>query len=374
MQLKLAENIKRYRKKMELTQEGLAEAFGVTVGAVSKWENGSNVPDVLTMMELANFFNISMDELLGYDMSSKNVNDMCDAIEKFCDDHDFGSAIREANEAMTRYPHNFKVLYTCATMYYFKACDDQDNKEDAKNAIRLYEMALNHISQNTESEIGEVTIREEIANMYRRLDPEKALEQLKQINYGGMESKAIGEALMKLDRRTEALDYYSTAMILYFVNQFEASSHTALALITTGKAADIKKAMELIEAELAILDIYAIPNKVTMIHKLKSVLMLHLGWGYACLGMPDKMKDCIRQAYALAIAFDNENIRSELAESIRFSYFSKKRVTTYDSIGVSAVSGIEGFLARKPDDRYKKVVKYRKEVVDCWNEIKTEKR
>lgn len=40
MQLKLSENIKKYRKDMDLTQEGLADTLGVTVGAVSKWENG----------------------------------------------------------------------------------------------------------------------------------------------------------------------------------------------------------------------------------------------------------------------------------------------------------------------------------------------
>ena len=64
MQLKLAENIKRYRKEMGLTQDGLAEALGVTIGAVSKWENGNNVPDITTLMELANLWSrilISLD-------------------------------------------------------------------------------------------------------------------------------------------------------------------------------------------------------------------------------------------------------------------------------------------------------------------------
>ena len=73
MKLKLSENIKKYRKEMNLTQEELAEAFGVTVGAVSKWESGSTVPDIMTMMELADFFNVSMDILLGYNISSKTI-------------------------------------------------------------------------------------------------------------------------------------------------------------------------------------------------------------------------------------------------------------------------------------------------------------
>ena len=72
MQLSIGENIKKYRKEMDLTQEELAEAFGVTIGAVSKWESGSTVPDILALVELADFFSISMDVLLGYSVSSKS--------------------------------------------------------------------------------------------------------------------------------------------------------------------------------------------------------------------------------------------------------------------------------------------------------------
>ncbi len=373
MQLKLAENIKRYRKQMELTQEGLAEAFGVTVGAVSKWENGNNVPDVLTMMELANFFNISVDELLGFDISSKNVDDMCDSIEKLYDDHDFVGAMREANEAMTRYPHNFKILYTCATLYYFKATEGDDPKADAETSIRIYKQALSYISQNTISEISEFSIKERIANMYRKIDPEKALDQLKEINYDGRESALIAATLMKLDRRSEALNYYSTAMTIGFANQYELSNNTALALASTGKEADIKTALDLVETELQVLDLYAIPKKITFIHKLKSVLLIDKAWWYSCLGMIDEMKKCVEQAYALATTFDGAKAKSEITDSIKYVYFSKDMVSTHDSIGLSAVSGIEAMFKRKIEPVTEKNAKYIKNVADYWNEIKNKK-
>ena len=38
MEMRLSENIKKYRKERKMTQEQLAEVLGVTVGAVYKWE------------------------------------------------------------------------------------------------------------------------------------------------------------------------------------------------------------------------------------------------------------------------------------------------------------------------------------------------
>lgn len=68
MKLKLSENIRVYRKQRKLTQEKLAEALGVTVGAVYKWESGLSQPELSMIVELADFFDISVDVLLGVSM------------------------------------------------------------------------------------------------------------------------------------------------------------------------------------------------------------------------------------------------------------------------------------------------------------------
>lgn len=370
MQLKLADNIKLYRKKMELTQESLAEALGVTVGAVSKWENGNNVPDVMMMMELADFFNISVDELLGYDISSKNVDDICASIEKAYDRLDFDRAVKEANEAMTRYPHNFKVLYTCGDLYYYKSVERKDRKKNAETAIRIYKTALSYISQNRDPDISEFSIKEKIAVMYRRVDPEKALEQLKEINYEGRLSASIAATLMELDRREEALDNYTIALLIHFAEQYEVSTNAALALAASGKPGDIRKAIELVKAEMTVADIYAVPGKITYIQKLKSVLYIQEGWWHACLGEIGEMKRCVEEAYALATSFDRAGVTADIAASIRFNYFSKKSVSTHDSLGTTAVDGIEGIFAHEVDPTTKKNHKYMQCVIEYWNSLK----
>ena len=65
MEITLAENVRKLRKERRLTQEQLAEVLGVTTGAVYKWESGMSVPDISLIMEMADFFDTSVDVLLG---------------------------------------------------------------------------------------------------------------------------------------------------------------------------------------------------------------------------------------------------------------------------------------------------------------------
>ena len=66
MELKLAENIRSFRKERKLTQEQLAEVLGVTTGAVYKWESGLSIPEINLLVDMADFFDTSVDVLLGY--------------------------------------------------------------------------------------------------------------------------------------------------------------------------------------------------------------------------------------------------------------------------------------------------------------------
>lgn len=61
---KFGQMIKELRKKHHLTQKDLASKYNVTYQAVSKWENGLNMPDMSLIKEISKDFNISLEELL----------------------------------------------------------------------------------------------------------------------------------------------------------------------------------------------------------------------------------------------------------------------------------------------------------------------
>lgn len=71
--MNLAGNIANFRKDRGLTQAQLAEALNMTPAAVSKWETGAAVPDLDTLIALADYFRVSMDDLLGRTLEKPKV-------------------------------------------------------------------------------------------------------------------------------------------------------------------------------------------------------------------------------------------------------------------------------------------------------------
>lgn len=57
--------LKKYREAMGLSQQELADRLGVRQSTVGMWENGTNKPRHSTLIKIADFFNVSVDELTG---------------------------------------------------------------------------------------------------------------------------------------------------------------------------------------------------------------------------------------------------------------------------------------------------------------------
>ncbi|WP_234123722.1 response regulator [Clostridium hydrogenum] len=73
MNIKVGKKIYELRKSRDMTQEELASEMGVSIAAVSKWETGNSIPDILMLCSIADFFDVSTDELLGRTKNRKKV-------------------------------------------------------------------------------------------------------------------------------------------------------------------------------------------------------------------------------------------------------------------------------------------------------------
>lgn len=72
-QEKIGKIIKDIRVRNNLTQADLANKYNVTYQAVSKWENGKNIPDISILKQMSKDFNIDINDLLGGENSKKKI-------------------------------------------------------------------------------------------------------------------------------------------------------------------------------------------------------------------------------------------------------------------------------------------------------------
>ena len=73
---KIGKLIKKIRKDNNLTQADFAKELGVTYQAVSKWENGKNIPDISILKKISNKYNIDINDLLDGNSNIKKNNNM----------------------------------------------------------------------------------------------------------------------------------------------------------------------------------------------------------------------------------------------------------------------------------------------------------
>lgn len=112
MSILIGENIRKFRKEKEISQEVLAERLGVTFQAVSRWERGEGYPDISMLPIIAGFFNVSTDELLGVSQNRQDEEVQKIIIE--CMEYDMhyeGEKLQSCiDEGLKKYPGNFKLM------------------------------------------------------------------------------------------------------------------------------------------------------------------------------------------------------------------------------------------------------------------------
>ena len=106
--MRFDENLRNLRKEKDYSQEYLAEKLGVTRQTISKWENGTAMPDLKKLIELADFFEASMDDLLGLDYKTINKRNFTAGT---CNDYSEAEAIksnRYTNELIDNVANHIK--------------------------------------------------------------------------------------------------------------------------------------------------------------------------------------------------------------------------------------------------------------------------
>ncbi len=112
MKLTLGEKIKELRKRDGRKQEDLANALGVSNQAVSRWEKDGSYPDMELIPAIANYFNVSIDELFGYSKDrQEKLKSILEKAEKAINEQgDMTECVEMLRAAAEEFPSEPQVL------------------------------------------------------------------------------------------------------------------------------------------------------------------------------------------------------------------------------------------------------------------------
>lgn len=114
-----ADNMVKLRKRDGITQEQIADFLGVTKASVSKWETKQSMPDISILPRLASYFNISIDDLLGYHpkLSTEEIEEIYgDLAWKFANEP-FEKVMKESEELVKQHYSCYPFLLRIAELW-----------------------------------------------------------------------------------------------------------------------------------------------------------------------------------------------------------------------------------------------------------------
>lgn len=209
MEIKLGENIKHLRKKAAMTQEQLAEALGVTTGAVYKWESGKATPELPMLVDIAAFFETSVDALLDYGWEKLSMAQAVEKLRRFCVTKELDAGMRCAEQMLQKFPNSYDITLRCAEVYFLTM-----KPEHMPRALELYEKAISLVQQKESPEVHILTLQNRIASCYCYMDRmDEAVDLLKKNNLSGMNNARIGLLLSQdSEKADDALGFLSDAL------------------------------------------------------------------------------------------------------------------------------------------------------------------
>lgn len=155
MEIRITEQLKKYRTEKGNTQDELARYLGISTQAVSKWERGEGYPDITLLHKIAFYYTITVDELLGIDKIKKQ-----ERIEEITKEYNkiryhkpldknwhIDEGIELIRNALLEFPHNDFFSQLLASDLWWKG-RNSDNKEEYFNEAR--ELCLDILSRSTE--------------------------------------------------------------------------------------------------------------------------------------------------------------------------------------------------------------------------------
>ena len=255
-EINIASRLVEERHKKKITQEELAAYIGVSKAAVSKWEGGISFPDITCLPQLATYFNISIDELMGYSpqMTKQEIREKYLYLKKQFAICSFPEVYQECEELIKKYYSCFPFLLQMTVLY-------TNHAGMAENPVEIYRRAVG-LAERVREQSNDVNDAKEATTMQASIylilgEPMKALDLMdEKIRPISQDTELLAQIYQSMGEKDKAVQAFQIAMYQHLITLvWDAAPYMMLF------AQDEERADEIIQRTLEMAETFQI-NKL----------------------------------------------------------------------------------------------------------------
>lgn len=307
-ELNIGTAIVNKRREKGITQDELAEYIGVSKASVSKWETGQSYPDITFIPQLAAYFNMSIDDLIGYSpqMTKEDIQKLYHKLASRFANAPFEDALAECRAVIRKYYSCFPLLLQMAILFINHHMLAKNDKE--KEAI-LREAA--GLCARVKTESGDVRLSKEAISMQALCclalkEPQAVLDMVGETIRPTTEDDAlIAQAYQLMGNAGKAKEITQISLYVHLIASFSAMVNYLQLCVD-----DLEKGEEIINRALLFADIYHMeklnPNLVSLLYISGAHMYLVSGNSEKAMDMLERYVDvCVRNFFPYQLRGDS---------------------------------------------------------------------
>ena len=178
--INIAGTIIKKRREKGMTQEELAKYIGVSKASVSKWETGQSYPDITFLPQLATLFNISIDELMGYEpqMSKEDIRKLYLKLSADFASEPFDEVLESCRNIAKKYFSCFPLLFQIGTLLVNNSTEAGDREKTISVLAEARELFIRIKNESDDAELVQLALYMEAVCALMTGNPNEVIELL----------------------------------------------------------------------------------------------------------------------------------------------------------------------------------------------------
>ena len=192
-EINIAKTIVNKRKEKGITQDELANYIGVSKASVSKWETGQSYPDITFLPQLAAYFNISIDDLMGYEpqMTKEDIRKLYSELANDFATKPFDEVLDKCREIAKKYFSCFPLLFQIGALLINYSSLANEKEKSAFILVEAKELCVRVKEESDDAELASQALGLEAVCAHMLGNPNEVLELLGETNESQLSTEPL---------------------------------------------------------------------------------------------------------------------------------------------------------------------------------------